>query len=288
MCEEAMLEKWAKQAISRRGLGMLGAAGALAACTSMSGAGQTSARVQGRRVSVQLVDGVNDAYFTAPAEGRHPGVIIWPDVASLRPVFIQMADRLAAEGFAVLVMNPYYRDVRAPVWPDFAAFVADGGFQKVRPWRAKLTKDAIGQDTREAVAWLGAQDEVDSARGVGVEGYCMGGPFAVWSAAAVPARVKAAASFHGGGLVTDQPTSPHQTFAQSEASYLIAISQDDDAQAPTHKTVLREAADAAGRAARVEVFRADHGWTVPDSPAFQRAEGERAYAMLLELYRGAL
>jgi carboxymethylenebutenolidase len=199
-----------------------------------------------------------------------------------------MADRLAAEGFAVLVLNPYYRDVPAPAFSDFADFVSQGGFRKVGPWRARLTAETVGADARAAVAWLDAQPQVDSKRGVGTQGYCMGGPFTFWSAAAVPARIKAAASFHGGGLVTDAPTSPHQTFDDTQASYLVAKSQDDDAKAPIHKTTLRQAAEAAGRRAVIEVFPADHGWTVLDSPVYNQAQAERANAMLLELYRGAL
>lgn len=292
MCDEAKLAAWARQAISRRrfgALGAMGATGALAACTWVAGTGGgAAAGIRGRCVSVPLADGINDAYFTHPAEGRHPAVIVWPDIASLRPAFIQMADRLAGEGYAVLVLNPYYRDTTAPVFTDFADFVSQGGFEKVRPWRAKLTAETIGSDARGAVQWLDTQPQVDTDRGIGTQGYCMGGPFTFSSAAAVPSRIKGVASFHGGGLVTDQPTSPHLTFDDTQASYLVAISQDDDAEAPTHKTVLRQAAEAAGRPEVVEVFAADHGWTVIDAPAYERAEAERAYIMLLELYRRAL
>lgn len=296
MCDEAELQKWAAQTINRRRFGALsalGATGALAACAGVGEAngdraGSASNGVQGRRVSVPLADGANDAYFVAPASGRHPAVIVWPDIASLRPAFIQMAKRLAGEGFAVLVLNPYYRDVPAPAFSDFADFVSQGGFQKVGPWRAKLTAEAVGADARAAVAWLDAQPQVDPKRGVGTQGYCMGGPFTFWSAAAVPSRIKAAASFHGGGLVTDAPTSPHRTFDDTQASYFVAISQDDDAKAPTHKTVLRQTADAAGRDAMIEVFPADHGWTVLDSPVYSQVQAERAYAMLLDMYRRAL
>ena len=298
MCDEAELRKWAAQTINRRRFGALSAlsalsaTGALAACAGVGeasgdAAGSASNGVRGQRVSVPLAGGTNDAYFVAPARGRHPAVIVWPDIASLRPAFVQMADRLAAQGYAVLVLNPYYRDVPAPVFSDFADFVSQGGFQKVGPWRAKLTADTVGSDARQAVAWLDAQPQVDTRRGIGTQGYCMGGPFTFWSAAAVPARIKAAASFHGGGLVTDAPSSPHRTFDDTQASYLVAISQDDDAKAPTHKTVLRQAADAAARRAVIEVFPADHGWTVLDSPVYNQVQAERAYTMLLELYGGA-
>lgn len=290
MCDQAKLEKWARQAMDRRrfgALGVLGATGALAACAT-DGLGGGGGTVTGARVSVPMGERVNDAYFVAPGDGRHPAVIVWPDIASLRPAFIRMADRLAAEGFAVLVLNPYHRDVPAPAFADFAEFAAGGGFQKVRPWRARLTAETVGADARAAVAWLDAQPQVDTARGIGTEGYCMGGPFTFWSAAAVPTRIKAAASFHGGGLVTEAATSPHRTMAGTQASYLVAISQDDDAEAPTHKATLRQAADAARRPAVIEVFLADHGWTVLDSPVYDQAQAERAYAAKLGLYRRAL
>ncbi|WP_234026327.1 dienelactone hydrolase family protein [Qipengyuania thermophila] len=291
-----MLRRWAHEELSRRTFGMAGVAGAaglLAACAAAgpAGAGATAAAsgtVRGGRVNVPLAEGTNDAYFTALRTGRHPAVILWPDIASLRPVFTQMADRLAGHGFAVLVLNPYYRDTPAPVFADFAAFVAQGGFQRVGPWRSRLTAETIGADTRAAVAWLDAQPQVDTARGIGTQGYCMGGPFTFWSAAAIPQRVRAAASFHGGGLVTDNPGSPHTTFGATRAHYLVAISQDDDAKAPTHKTILSEAAAAAGRPAVVEVYPADHGWTVPDSPVYDRTQAERAWEALLALYARAL
>ena len=172
---------------------------------------------------------------------------------------------------------------------DFAAFAGNNGFQKVRPWREKLDAEAIMADASAAVAFLDTQAEVDTTRGIGTQGYCMGGPFTVWSAAAVPGRIRAAASFHGGGLVRDDnPMSPHRTFDDTQARYLVAIAQDDDAEAPDHKRILREAAAEAGRPAKVEVYAGDHGWTVPDSPAYDRPEAERAYADLLALYGKAL
>ncbi len=299
MCDERQLERWAKDAISRRAFGVLGAtgaAGALAACNSIAGSGMGgpddtagAQGVSGRRVFVALAEGTMDGYFTAPATGKHPGVIFWPDIASLRPAKLQMADRLAGEGYAVLVMNPYYRDVTAPRFEDFEDFAANQGFQKVKPWRDKLNAEAIMSDARGAVQWLDAQAQVDTSMGIGTQGYCMGGPFAFWAAAAVPSRVRGVASFHGGGLVRDgDPLSPHNTFDDTSASYLVAISQDDDAEAPTHKDKLRQAAKEAGRPVEVEVYPADHGWTVPDAPAYDRVAAERAYANLLALYRRAL
>ncbi len=160
--------------------------------------------------------------------------------------------------------------------------------QKVGPWMAVNTPAAVAESTRAVVAWLDGQASVDTSKGVGVQGYCMSGPWTVYGAAAVPGRIKGAASFHGGGLVSDAPTSPDKQLAQSRASHLFAIAKNDDAQQPTHKDLLRIAAAAAGRPAEIEVYNADHGWTVPDSPVYNQAEADRAWARLLALYSAAL
>jgi len=200
-----------------------------------------------------------------------------------------MARRLAAEGYAVLVANPYYRDVPAPQFSDFADFAGNGGFQKVGPWRAKLTAEAIMADAAALVAWLGGQAAADAAKGIGTQGYCMGGPFTVWSAAGSGGRIAAAASFHGGGLVGEDPKAPVNLLDDAAGtSYLFAIAQNDDAKSPTDKDMLRKAADVAGAKAEVEVYAADHGWTVPDSPAYDQPEAERAWTRLLALYANTL
>jgi carboxymethylenebutenolidase len=230
-----------------------------------------------------------DGFFVHPGSGAHPGVIFWPDIAGLREAKRNMARRLAGEGYAVLVVNPYYRDVAGEQFADFAEFIDQKGFQKVRPWREKLDGEAIMRDAEAITGWLDGQSAVDGERGIGTQGYCMGGPFTMWSAAAVPGRVKAAASFHGGGLVReDYDLSPHKLMNRMQASLLIAIAQNDDAKAPEEKSVLREAASAAGRPAVIEVFPADHGWCVPDSPAYDQAAAEQAWSELLKLYKGAL
>jgi len=225
----------------------------------------------------------------APVGGPSPAVLFWPDIASLREAKRNMARRLAGRGYAVLVVNPYYRDVQGQQFEDFADFAGNGGFKKVTPWREKLTAEAIMADATSAVGWLDSQDEVDTSRAIGTQGYCMGGPFTFWSAAAVPDRIKAVASFHGGGLVREgDPASPHLTFDDTQARYLVAIARDDDAKAPESKQILRNAAAAAGRPAEIEVYDADHGWTVPDSPAYDEPEAERAYRELLQLYNAVL
>jgi len=286
MCDEAKLKEWA---LSRRQLGVLAGAAAVTACApeavTASGESEGAVALTQTDVTFETADGVMDAIFVHPSEGRHPAVIFWPDIASIRAAKIDMVRRLAGEGFAVLMLNPYYRDVAGQQFEDFADFFGNDGFPKVAPWREKLDADSIGRDAGSAVVWLDAQAAVDTSNGIGTQGYCMGGPFTVWSAAAVPARIKAAASFHGGGLVReDYAKSPHKLLGESTAGYLIAVAQDDDAAAPTHKDEFAAAAEAAGRPATVTVYEGDHGWTVPDSPVYAAEAAEKAYADLLTLY----
>lgn len=291
MCDEENLARWARETLSRRQFGALAGAAAVAACVPMAdGDGDMSLpAMKESNVTFATSDGTMDAFFVEPMTTPVPAVILWPDIAGLREVKRDMARRLAGRGYATLVLNPYYRDVAGEQFADFATFAAGGGFQKVGPWRGKLNAEAIMRDARAAIGWLDGQASVDKARGVGTQGYCMGGPFTMWTAAAVPARVRAAASFHGGGLVrSDAAMSPHKLFGQMNADLLVAIARDDDAEAPQEKTVLRQAAEAAGRRAKIEVYAADHGWTVPDSPAYVEPEAERAWADLLALYARAL
>lgn len=295
MCDEADLAQFAGNRFSRRGFGAAGMAAGLAACTQTATSGAKGANGSGAigggleesMVRIPTADGAMDAFFVHPADPA-AAVIVWPDIAGLRDAFKAMARRLAGEGYAVLVANPYYRDVAAPQFADFATFMADDGFQKVSSWRAKMDADAVMRDTGSLVAWLDGQGAVNTGKGIGTQGYCMGGPFTVWSAAAVPDRVKAAASFHGGGLVREGAQSPHAMLKDTQAGFLFAIAQNDDAKQPDAKSILRQSTDAAGRTAEIEVYPADHGWTVPDSPAFNREQAERAWGRLLALYRAAL
>lgn len=294
MCDRAKIESWAKEALSRREFGVVSGAAALAACTppageaaSASKTGQPLRALSQTEVSFDTADGTMDAVFIHPASGEHPAVIHWPDIAGIRPSHIAMAERTAAEGYAVLLVNPYHRDIKGQVWASFADF-ADGGFDRARELRSKLSSFAVRRDSQAIVAWLDGQKAVDTARGIGAEGYCMGGPFTVYSAAEVPARVKAAASFHGGGLVREDEESPHRLLASTHAHYLFAIARDDDDEAPGDKTALREAADAAGRPAVIRVYDGDHGWTVPDHRTYALAAAEAAWKAKLELYRAAL
>ncbi|MEE4339618.1 dienelactone hydrolase family protein [Erythrobacter sp.] len=293
MCDEAKLADWAKQAISRRRFGAVaGGAAMLAACNDVVRA-PTAEVMEGAiaesPVTFETADGTMDAFFVHPATSQSPGVIFWPDIASLREAKRNMARRLAKEGYAVLVLNPYYRDVSGEQFADFAAFIDEGGFQKVRPWREKLDAEAIGRDASAAVNWLDEQPSVDTDKGIGTQGYCMGGPFTIWSAAAAPSRIKAAASFHGGGLVReDDPMSPHNMLDEVDARLLIAIAEDDHAKDPSAKLLFAKAAGLAAVPAKIDVYEGDHGWTVPDSPAYAEPAAQRAYGDLLELYRTAL
>ncbi|MFN3517701.1 MAG: dienelactone hydrolase family protein [Novosphingobium sp.] len=288
MCDESKLAEWARATISRRQFGTLTGAAALAACAP----GGANAGVDARlfdlaetAVSFATSEGTMDAFFVHPAKQASPAVILWPDIASIREAKRNIARKLAQAGYAVLVVNPYYRDVAGEQFADFAAFISDGGFQKVGPWRDKLNPQAIMRDASAIVGWLDEQGSVSKEHGIGTQGYCMGGPFAIWTAAAVPTRVLAAASFHGGGLVRpDHPMSPHALLGKTQAALLIAVAQDDDAKAPQDKVTLAEATKAAGVTATVTVYPANHGWMVSDSPAYDAAAAARGEADVKALY----
>lgn len=281
--DDANLER---RGLTRRDFAALSAGAALAGCAASSGddgaAGAGGLTEQG--VQVPTADGTADAYFVHPAEGSYPAVILWPDIAGLRESKKAMARLLAAEGYAVLVVNQYYRGAKAPILESFAEWRTPEGKAKISSLREQITTDGIARDAKALVAFLDEQAAVDSTRGIGTNGYCMGGSFTVRTAAAVPDRVGAAASFHGGGLVSDAPDSPHQLIGQTQASFLFAIAQNDDARDPDAKVGLREAADAAGRPAEIEVYAADHGWCVPDSPSWNEEEAGKAWQRMLALY----
>ncbi len=237
-------------------------------------------------VDIETPDGVADGYFVHPARGSHAGVLIWPDAFGLRPAMKQMAKRLAGSGYSVLVVNQYYRLKRPPI-------VSSTDFAKVRetvrPLMASLTPETHVVDARAFVAFLDSQPSVDRSRKVGTMGYCMGGPITMRTAAAVPERVGAGASFHGGGLVTDRPDSPHLLVPKMKAHYLFAIAENDDQRQPEAKDVLRAAFARAGLPAEIEVYDgAMHGWCPTDTPVYNEAQAERAWSRLLALFERAL
>jgi carboxymethylenebutenolidase len=273
--------------LSRREFAAMGAAATVIALAPMDGA-EAQVRLEESNVKFPAPDGTMDGFFFHPAESKSPAIIVWPDIAGPRDAFNSMGRRLAREGYAVLILNPYYRDKEAPEFDDFDDFRSNGGMEKVAPWREKLTATAVMDTAKAVVAYLDGHDSVDTSKGIGVQGYCMGGPFAVWTAAAAPERVKAVASFHGGGLVGEEETAPVKLLGQTQASYLFAIARNDDRTAPGDKDALKAAADAAGRPAEIKVYRADHGWTVADSPVYNYDEDDASWERLLELYSTAL
>jgi carboxymethylenebutenolidase len=287
MCELDQLSEMG--GVNRRQFTAIGARAAFAAASApLDSALAADGLVEGA-VKFAAPGGTMDAFFVHPAKGKHPAVIMWPDIASLRDAFKVMARRLAGAGYSVIVPNPFYKDAPAPQFADFDAFRKDNGFQKVGPWMAHNTPEAVAEMSKAVVAWLDKQPSVDTKKGVGVQGYCMSGTWTVRTAAAVPGRVKAAAGFHpGNGWGGDGPDTPLKLFAQSKASHLLALAQNDDKQQPTIKDQIKAAAEAAGRPATVEVYHADHGWTVPDSPVYNEGEANRAWSNLLALYSKAL
>ncbi|NYD89011.1 dienelactone hydrolase family protein [Sphingomonas melonis] len=280
MCDELTVKDNAR--LTRRQLGL--AAGAVGAAMVLP-APADAKPVAGRDVVITTPDGQCDAYFTAPRAGRHPAVLMWPDIMGLRPAFRTMADRLAQSGYAVLVVNQFYRSAKAPIVKPGESFDQPAVRDRIMPWRAALTAAATTSDARVFLAFLDLQKEVDTKRGVGSAGYCMGGPMVLRTAAAQPKRVHAGASFHGAGLVSDAPDSPHTLVPQLAGGYLIAIASNDDARSPNDKVALREAFAAAKRPAEIEVYAdAMHGWCVIDSKVYNRPQAERAWGRMLDLF----
>ena len=290
MCDDLTVHEedaaLAASGLNRRQFAVISAAGVLAACTSSQSEAKARAGLTESEVAITTPDGTADAFFVRPAKGKHPAIIMWPDVAGLRPAYLEMGRQLAAAGFAVLVVNHYYRSAKAPILASIAEWRTPAGQAKLKPMIAAITPPGVTSDTMAFVGWLDKQGATDRQRGIGSIGYCMTGPFTVRAAAAVPRRIKAAVSCHGGGLVTAAPDSPHRLIASTQASYLIAIARNDDARAPGDKDALRAAAKAAGRAAEVEVYNADHGWCTLDAPTYDKAEAARAWGRALALFGG--
>jgi len=261
-----------------------------------AGADLSAQQVTETNVEIKTPDGTCDAAFIHPATGAHPAVIIWPDAFGLRPSMRDMARRLAMAGYTVLVPNPFYRVAKAPIWEDASKV----NFQEVRPKLTPLmgsiqADGAVEKDAPAFIAWLDMQKQVDRTKKIGTQGYCMGGGLVMRTAAAVPDRVGAGASFHGGGLVTNNPNSPHLLAPKIKARMYFGIAANDDMQQPDAKVKLKEAFEAARNPAEIEVYSmAQHGWCVPDMPAgangpiYKKDDAERAWAKLMALYQSAL
>ena len=240
-------------------------------------------------VEVTTPDGVADCYFVHPSTGQHPAVIVWPDILGLRPAFRAMGKRLAQSGYSVLVVNPFYRDARSPVVGEGASFGQPETRDIVLPMARNLNAETHFTDARAFVSFLDQQTAVDTGRKIGTTGYCMGGPIVMRTVAAVPDRLGAGATFHGGGLATDADDSPHLLISNTTARMLHCVAANDDENDPEAKNTLREAYAAAGIPAEIEVYEGTlHGWCPPDSQVYNEAQAERAWSRLLVLFESAL
>jgi len=282
--------------LSRRDFVAMSIAAGLAAAAGSSSAADL--QVVETNVEVKTPDGVCDAAFIHPATGSHPGVLIWPDAFGLRPSMRDIGKRIAAEGYSVLVPNPFYRLAKAPVIQDPSSFSFQNpaDMAKLQPLMASINAaGAAEKDASAYVAFLDAQPQVNKAKKMGTQGYCMGGPLVVRTAAALPDRIGAGASFHGGGLVTDTPASPHLLAPKIKARMYFGIASNDDMRQPDAKDKLREAFAAAKVPAEIEVYPESlHGWCVPDmpmqngKPIYNKPDAEKAWAKLVALYKRAL
>jgi carboxymethylenebutenolidase len=258
------------------------AAASLPACAA-------AANVTESDVMVPTPDGSADAALFHPAgAGSWPAVLMWPDILGLRPVFREMGRRLAAEGYVVLVPNPFYRTNRAPIVTGAFDFNDPKQVQPLLALKATLTDAAIDKDAAAFISFLDEQKQTNRRKGAGVQGYCFSGPFAFHTGAVRSDRIRAVATFHGGGLVTKDPNSPHLLIPKTKASFVVAIARNDDQKQPDAKDVLKATFAAAKRPAVVEVYPADHGWCVAGSPTYDHASAEKAWAELLRLYRANL
>ena len=243
-----------------------------------------AAEVSDNDVVIETPDGKCDAYFVTPAAGAHAAVLIWPDIFGLRPAFRQMGKRLAESGYSVLVVNPFYRLQKAPT----AAKGASTPIRNVIPMARSLNAKTNTTDAKALIAWLDDQPQVDTSKKVGTTGYCMGGPIVFRTAAAVPDRVNAAATFHGGGLVTDKPDSPHRLIPKMKANFLIAVAENDDKRAPKDKDTLKKSFQKSKLSAEIEVYPAGHGWCPPDTRVYNKEQSEKAWTRMLALFEKAL
>jgi carboxymethylenebutenolidase len=285
MCDQDHFEDDRKQAealglVTRKQFGKILGAGMAMMLPSVANA----AAVTEADVNVTTPDGTADCYFAHPG-GPAPGVLIWPDIFGLRPAFRQMGKRLAESGYAVLVVNPFYRVKKAPTASKGGATPID----EVRPLAAGLDETTHMTDAKAFIGWLDQQATVAKNRKIGTQGYCMGGPMAFRTAAAMPDRVGAVATFHGGGLVMPAPNSPHLQAATSKAQFLICIAANDDGRAPSDKVALKDTFEKAKLPAEIEVYEGSmHGWCPPDSTVYNEALAEKAWARLLVIYGKAL
>jgi carboxymethylenebutenolidase len=249
-------------------------------------AAEAAVDVKEEEVNIKTPDGTADAYFVHPAAGTGAGVIVWPDILGLRPAYRTMGKRLAQEGYSVLVVNPFYRSKKAPIVPDGTKITE--GMPIARPMAQLLNPTTHATDAKAFAAWLDTQSSVSKTRKIGTTGYCMGGPMVMRAAAAVPDRIGAGATFHGGTLASGAKDSPHLLVPQMKAQFLHCVAQNDDMRDPNNKVLLKKAYDDAKLPGEIEVYKADHGWCALDSDQYNKDEAERAHARLLALFKRAL
>jgi carboxymethylenebutenolidase len=272
--------------LSRRSFGLMTAATAgLASAPALA-----QSNVVEKDVEVKTADGTCDAVLFHPTgQGSWPAVLVWPDIMGLRPAFRDLGRRLAGQGYVVLVVNPFYRSAKAPAIDDKFDFGNPEQRARLMGYRGAMSDDGVDRDAVAYLAFLDAQAQTSKTKKAGVQGYCMGGTLSFRTAAAVPGRIAAVGSFHGGnGLFSKTPNSPHLLIPKTNASFLIAHAQNDDAQNPQMKEDLKAAFVAANRPATVEVYAANHGWCVKGSAVYNEAEAERAWAALSALYKTQL
>ncbi len=285
MCDEFIHQGLTHDsAVSRRTFVVSSVAAAAVLSAVPAGA---QAKVVEKDVNVPMASGTCDAALFYPeGKGPWPAVLVWTDILGLRPVFREMGRRLAAEGYVVLVPNPFYRNAKAPVVDGSFDFNKPEDRAKVMPMAAALTADAGISDAKDHTTYLDTLSQTDKKKKMGVQGYCMGGPLTFRAAGTRPDRIGAAATFHGGGLVTDKPDSPHLMIPKMKAEVLCCVAANDDQRAPTDKDKLKETFAAAHLKATVEVFDGcNHGWTVRGSEVYNAAGAERAWSELTALYK---
>jgi len=274
------------RSLTRREFGRRGAGVALA---MMLPPVANAVDVVEEEVLVETPDGTADAYFVHPAAGKHAAVIMWPDIVGIRAAFRMMGKRLAESGYSVLVVNPYYRTVRGAPVPEGSSFGDEATRQALMSHARTLSPETCVTDGRAFVKFLDAQESVDSDRKIGTMGYCMTGSYTLRLAAAIPERIGAGASFHGGGLATDSDDSPHLLVPRVNAGFLFAIAANDDERDPNAKVLLREAFDKSGGRAEIEVYEGTlHGWCPPDSRAYNEEQAEKAWSRMLALFEREL
>ena len=297
MCDETTereLDAWLeRKKMTRRGFSLGATAAVTASGLALAGcATATDAPSEGiteAEVRVPTPAGEADGIFIHPASGAHAAVIMWPDIHGVRPAFFDMARRLAGSGYAVLAMNPYYRTHTGRLFQNGETIRDPGGREKVGPHYGALSPETVRVDTAAYVTWLDQQDAVDTDRGIGAIGFCMTGSWTLRAAAAAPGRVRAPASFHGGGLVSDDENSPHRLAQQIDGGVLIAIAENDHERDPEAQGALIAAFETAGVPAEIEVYAdAMHGWVPTDSRAHNPEQSERAWGRMLALFEREL